>query len=235
MSFVLHMLGEALSQIFQGDPQLWSTIGRTLWLAFASTAVAAAIGVPLGVWIGMRSRGPARGVRAVAANVGLGLPPVVLGIFLGLLLLPGAPLGWLQWLVTLRGVWLAQLLLALPLIVALTAAAVAQGPASLVLQARALGASPRDQLLLTIAELRPAIIGAVLAAALAGIGEVGAVIIIGGNVEGHTNTLASTVVLDLSAGDAAGATAHALVLCVLVGALTWGVSRAQRAARVVPR
>lgn len=233
MNFVLEMLRQAVERILDFDPRLWATIGRTLWLAFASTVAAALVAVPLGGWIGMRSRGPVGGPRAVAANIGLGLPPVVLGIFLGLLLLPGAPLGWLNWLVTLRGVWLAQLLLAIPLIVALTAGAAAQGPAQLVVQARALGASPRAQLGLLIAELQPAILAALLAAALAGIGEVGAVIIVGGNVPGHTNTLASTVVLDLSAGDVAGAVAHAIMLGMLVAVLTWALGRAQRAAREV--
>ncbi|MBO9532948.1 MAG: ABC transporter permease [Solirubrobacteraceae bacterium] len=230
MSFVLHMLGEALDRIASGDAELLATLGRTLWLAAASAFVAALVGIPLGARAGLRAHGPVGGFRAVAANIGLGLPPVVLGIILGLLLLPGAPLGGLRWLTTMNGIWLAQVLLAAPLVAALTAAAVAQGPANLVLQARALGASPRDRLLLLLGEIRPALLAAVLAAALLGIGEVGAVIIIGGNVAGHTNTLASTVVLDLAASDTAGATAHALLLLGLVGILTWMHGRARRAA-----
>lgn len=231
MRFVVHEFGEALHLLFEGDPSLWATVLRTVWLTIASTAVAGLIGVPLGAWIGMRSRGAAGGLRALGANVGLGLPPVVVGIVLGLLLAPGGLLGRLQWLVTLEGIWLAQVVLAAPLIAALTAAAAAQGPVAVVQQARALGADQRAQLALLLAELRPAILGALLAAALVGLGEVGAVIIIGGNVDGHTNTLASSVVLDLNASNPARAIADALVLGALIGALTWGAGRAQRAAR----
>ncbi|MEH3053486.1 MAG: ABC transporter permease [Patulibacter minatonensis] len=230
MSFVLHVLGEALRLIVAFDPALWATVARTLLLALASTAAAGAIGIPLGAWIGLRARrGPGGLLRAIGANVGLGLPPVVLGIFLGLLLLPGAPLGWLQWLDTIQGVWLAQVLLAAPLVTALTVAAVAQGPAALLDQAQALGAGRRDRLALLLAEVRPALLAALLAAALAGIGEVGAVIIIGGNISGQTNTLASTIVLELSAGETEAATASTLLLCLLVALLTWGLGRARRA------
>ncbi|MFT4036236.1 MAG: ABC transporter permease [Patulibacter sp.] len=228
MSFVIHLLGEALREIATFDGALWATVARTLWLAVASTAAAGVLAVPLGSWLGLRAaeRRSGRCVLTVA-NIGFGLPPVVLGILLGLVLLPGAPLGSLGWLATLRGVWLAQVVLAVPLIVALTATA-AQQPAPLIAQARALGAPAGARLILLAAELRPAIAGALLAAMLAGVGEVGAVIIVGGNVAGHTTTLASTIVLDLGAGDPVGATAHALLLAMLVAALTLAVRRVQR-------
>ena len=152
----------------------------------------------------------------VAANAGLGLPPVVLGVFLALILLPSSLLGPLEWTSTLQGVILAQTLLALPIVVALTAAAVAQLPAGLLDQARAYGASGARRALLALREARVGVMAAAIAALGSALAEVGAVVIVGGNLRGQTDTLASAVLLDLSAGDPVGATAHVLVLVGLV-------------------
>lgn len=215
MSFLLEMIGQALDRIGDGDTILVATIGRTLVLAFASTAIALAIGVPLALWLtdrGTRSR------RAglIVANAGLGLPPVVLGVYLALLLLPASPLGPLEWSYTLQAMVLAQTLLALPIVVALTAAALRALPAGLLVQARAFGASRFAVSVLALREARVGLVAAIITALGSAIAEVGAVVIVGGNSRGQTNTLASTVLLDLAAGDAAGATANVIVLVCMM-------------------
>lgn len=223
MEFVFVMVRQALERIFSGDIEVWSTTWRTLRLALESTALALALGLPVGVWLGERST-RVRRAGVLLANAGLGLPPVVLGVFLGIAFLPASPLGPLQLSYTLTAAVIAQALLALPIVVALTAAAMATLPTGLLEQARAFGAPWRQRFLLALREARVAVMAAVMAALLSALAEVGAVVIVGGNIRGQTNTLASTVLLDLSAADPAGATAVVLVLLALVlvvgGALT---------------
>lgn len=215
MSFLIEIVSQALDRIGDGDTVLLSTIGRTLVLAVVSTTIALAVGVPLALWLtdrGTRSR------RAglIVANAGLGLPPVVLGVYLALVLLPASPLGPLDWSDTLQAMVLAQTLLALPIVVALTAAALRALPSGLLLQASAFGASRTAVSVLALREARVGLVAAVITALGSALAEVGAVVIVGGNSRGQTNTLASTVLLDLSAGDPAGATANVLVLVGLM-------------------
>jgi tungstate transport system permease protein len=219
MHFVFEMLAQALNRIFGGDdPALLATTWRTLELAFVSTAIALAIGLPLGLLLAdARSRG--RRAALVLANAGLGLPPVVLGVYLALLLLPGSLFGRLEWSYTLQAMVVAQTLLALPLVAALTAAAVHALPAGLLDQARAYGARRTQLAALALREARVGVMAAVIAALGSAVAEVGAVVIVGGNMRGQTNTLASTVLLDLAAGDPPGAIANVLVLLTLVLAL----------------
>jgi tungstate transport system permease protein len=215
VSFVLQMIGQAIDRIASGDVAVWSTVWRTLRLALESTALALALGLPLGVWLGeARTRG--RRIGIVLANAGLGLPPVVLGVFLALALYPSSPLGPLELTNTLTAAILAQMLLALPIVIALTAAAVAGLPAGLLDQARAFGASRARRYALALREARVGVTAAAIAALLSALAEVGAVVIVGGNLRGKTNTLASTVLLDLSANDPASATANVLILLALV-------------------
>lgn len=218
MRFLIEMLSQALDRIGSGDAELLATTWRTLRLALVSTALALAAGLPLGLLLAdARTRGRRAGL--VVANAGLGLPPVVLGVYLALLLLPGNLLGGLAWTNTLQAVVLAQTLLALPLVTALTAAAVHALPVGLLDQARAYGASQARVAVLALREARVGVIAAVIAALGSAVAEVGAIVIVGGNVRGQTNTLASTVLLDLAAGDPAGATADVIVLLAVVLAL----------------
>ena len=231
MEFVANMIGQALARIAEGDVAVWSTAWRTIRLALESTTFALLLGVPLGFWLAEARTRPRR-AGTVLANAGLGLPPVVLGVFLALLLLPSSPLGPLRWTSTLPAVILAQTLLSLPIVVALTAAAVAQLPPGLLDQARAYGAPGPRRALLAVREARVGVLAAVMAAFGSALAEVGAVVIVGGNIRGQTDTLASAVLLDLSAGDPAGATAHVLVLVGLV--LTVGAALTVLQQRLAP-
>jgi tungstate transport system permease protein len=231
MEFVFVMLRHGLERIFSGDAMVFATVWRTLRLAVESTALAMVVGLPLGLWLGEAGT-RVRRVGVIVANAGLGLPPVVLGVYLALAFYPASPLGRFQLLNTLTAVIIAQALLALPIVVALTSSAVSGLPRGLLDQARAFGA-PRWQVgLLALREARVGVLAALIAALLSALAEVGAVVIVGGNLRGQTNTLASTVLLDLSAADAAGATANVLVLLTLVllvgGALTLVQQRAAR-------
>ncbi|MEA2217603.1 MAG: tungstate transport system permease protein [Solirubrobacteraceae bacterium] len=223
------MLRQAVVRIASGDADLLAITWRTLRLALESTTIAVVVGLPLAYLIGSATT-RARRIALVLANAGLGLPPVALGVYLALLLITPSPLGRLNWTYTVSAIVLAQALLAFPVIVALTASAIRSLPGGLLDQARAFGASRTQVAVLALREARVGVMAAVIVAFGSAIAEVGAVVIVGGNIRDHTNTLASTVLLDLSAGNAAAATADVLVLLVLVFALGALLTRIQQRA-----
>jgi tungstate transport system permease protein len=227
MEFLFQMVAQGFDRIVDGDAQVLGALGRTLLLAIVSTCLAVLAGLPLGVLLA-DPRTRARRVGLTIANAGLGLPPVVLGVWLALALLPGSILGGLAWPNTLQAVVLAQTLLAFPIVVALTAAALARVPPGLTDQARAYGASRIQVALLGMREARVGITAMVITALGSAVAEVGAVVIVGGNDRGQTDTLASAVLLDIGAGDPARATAHALVLLAVVLVLATALTVVQR-------
>ncbi|MDO8211690.1 ABC transporter permease [Conexibacter sp. CPCC 206217] len=183
MEQLLDGLRQALELIFSGDRQLLETTLRTLRVGFESTLLAALVGLPLGLLLGLRSfRG--RGVLAWAFNAALRTPPVALGLILWLLLWPdsrwgGGPLGGLGWIYSMQAIILAQTLLALPIVVALTATAVQSVPGTLLEQARAFGASPWRRAALALREARVGVIAALLTALGTAMGAVGAILVVG--------------------------------------------------------
>ena len=231
MSFVAHTVAQAFGHIGSHSSDLAATSLRTVLLAIASTLTAALVGLPLGCALGAGA-GRSRGFARIASNAGLGLPPVVLGVFVALALLPKAILGGLGWSNTVDAIVLAQTLLALPIVVALTAAAVTDLPVGMLDQARAFGARRLRVMVFALSEARAGVAIAVFATFGSALAEVGAVIIVGGNIRGETNTLASTVILDLAAGDAAAATANLIILLGLTLAAGLAFTLAQRDKRV---
>jgi tungstate transport system permease protein len=156
---------------------------RTLRVGFESTAIAAVAGIPAGVALGLgRFRG--RGAALATFNAGLRVPPVALGLLLWLFMWPssqwgGGPLGGLGWIYTLNAVILAQALLVLPVIVALTAAAVQGVPSGLLDQARAFGAGRTAVAGLALREARIGVLAALIAALGTAMAAVGAMLIVG--------------------------------------------------------
>jgi tungstate transport system permease protein len=215
VNFILEGLREAWDLIIHGNPYLWNLVWVTLKVAAVSTVVALVIGLPIGLTLGLgRFRG--RGVLMVFANAGLGLPPVIVGLVLALLMFPEAPLGRFHLLFTLRGVYLAQTCLALPVIVALSAAAVASVSPGLLAQARAYGASRLQLAGLALREARIGILAATIAAVGSALSEVGAVVLVGGNILGVDQTLASAALDQISAGNFSLAMAIGILLLGLV-------------------
>jgi tungstate transport system permease protein len=146
----------------------------------------------------------------------MGLPPVIVGLVVALLLFRGAPLGGLNLLYTLDGVILAQAVLAFPIVAALTASAVQSLPDGLIEQARAFGASRTAVAALALREARVGVLAATIAAAGSAFAEVGAVVLVGGNIEGQTQTLASAVLVRVSAGEYGTAIALGILLLGIV-------------------
>jgi tungstate transport system permease protein len=189
-------------------------IGGITWLSVrvsaAAVLVAAILGVPIGAWAGLGRRKAA--AVALLARTGMALPPVVVGLALYLILSRSGPLGTLGWLFTPQAMVLAQALLAFPFVVGVTLASVQAVPPELVLQIRSLGASPRQARRAVLREARGGIALAVAAALGRSLSEVGAVLIVGGNVEGHTRVLTTAIVLETGKGRFAAALALGGVL-----------------------
>jgi len=227
MEFIWNGIWQAADLLAHGDHDILVVVGTTLRLALCSTLLALALGLPAGLALGLgRFRG--RRVGLAFANAGMGLPPVVVGLVVALLLFRGAPLGGLNLLYTLDGVILAQTLLALPLVAALTAAAVQALPAGLLEQARAFGASRTQVAVLALREARVGVLAATIAAMGSAFAEVGAVVLVGGNIEDETQTLASAVLVRVSAGDYGRAIALGTILLGLIMILAASLTVAQQ-------
>ncbi len=215
MQLIWDEIRKAVPMIFHGNPTLFSIISFTLQVALVATAVATLIGVPIGLAIGLgRFRG--RQVLRVIANLSLAIPPVLVGVFLFVLFLPQAPLGSLQLIWTKRVVFIAQTILALPFVVALTAAAVQALPPGLLDQARLLGAGRRQLWTLALREARIGVMAAIIAALGTSLSEVAAVAILGGNIYGYDQTLASATLYEVNGGYYTDAVAIAIVLIALI-------------------
>ena len=168
------------------------------------------------------------------ANASLALPPVLVGAFLFLLFLPQAPLGSLQLIRTRRAVFIAQTILALPYVVALTAAAIQGLPPGLLAQARLLGAGRRQLWALALREARIGVMAAVIAALGTSLSEVAAIVIVGGNIYGYDQTLASATLYEVNGAFYADAVAIAIVLIALILILMCGLGIAPAPGRRDP-
>lgn len=245
MQFLLEQIREAW-RLLRYDPQLHPLIGRTLHLALEATGIALVLGVLPAYLIGTRRTRASRWAL-VLANAGLGLPPVAVGILL-IPLLPGQTPWGGDWYGTMSGMIYAQTLLALPIIIALSATAIRGLPDGLLDQARVCGASGWRLGLLAFREAKIGVLTAVIFALGSAIAEVGAVTVVGGNNINQTTTLSSEILNDFQGHGYTGRSAlggltegleHAMVvlamLLVLAAILTtvqqWGKLKQRRARR----
>jgi tungstate transport system permease protein len=216
-------LRDAVPLVFHGNPYMGSELWFTVQVALIATALATVIGLPIATAIGLgRFRG--RSLLQWIANAGIALPPVLAGLFLFLLFVPEGPLGSLRLDATRRSVFIAQTLLAIPYVVALGAAAIQSLPPGLIAQARALGAGRLALATLAVREARFGIAAAIIAAMGTTLAEVGAIVVIGGNIYGYDQTLASAALFDANAARYTEAFACGIVLLGLTMILLGGAS-----------
>jgi tungstate transport system permease protein len=195
------------------DP-IHEVLSRSALVSVSATLIALAIGIPLGTLLAL-ARVPGRRLLAALVNTGMAIPTVVVGLVVALLLWRSGPLGSLELIYTLRGMVIAQVLIATPLITGITMAALQSLPAELPEQLRALGANRRQMVTRLWLEARLPL----LAAAMAGFGhavsEVGAATIVGGNIHGQTQVMTTSIVEHAGRGDFGGAIAYGAVLLAL--------------------
>ena len=212
-------LGDGLLGAFvllvTGDSETWSVIRQSLLISLSATVPSVLVGVPIGMWMALT---PFRGRTALltACNVGYGLPPVVVGLILSILLLRHGPLGFLNLRFTPAAMVIAQFILSCPIMINLTVAAVQQLNPKLGLQMQALGASQWQRLWLFARETRLPLLAAYMAAFGSIISEVGASVMVGGNLPGSTRVLTTAIVMETGMGHYDRALAYGMILLLLV-------------------
>ena len=217
----------ALQLLTQFDPVLWSIVGRSLWVSMLATAMACSLGVVLGAWLGV-ARFAGRDVCLTVLNTLLALPSVVVGLLIYLLLSRTGPLGHLGWLFSLKAMVLAQAVLVLPVVTALTRQCVEDAERNHGEQLQSLGAKPWLRSVLLAWDERYALLTVLIAAFGRAISEVGAVMVVGGNIEGFTRVMTTAIALETSKGDLPLALALGLVLMGVVLLLNVCISALRR-------
>ncbi len=217
----------ALQLLTQLDPVLWSIVGRSLWVSVLATAVACSLGVILGAWLGV-ARFVGRDGLLTVLNTLLALPSVVVGLLVYLLLSRTGPLGYLGWLFSLKAMVLAQTVLVLPVVTALTRQCVEDAERSHGEQLQSLGAQPWLRSVLLAWDERYALLTVFIAAFGRAISEVGAVMVVGGNIEGFTRVMTTSIALETSKGDLPLALALGFVLMSVVLLLNVCISALRR-------
>jgi tungstate transport system permease protein len=206
----------------------------SLRLSGAATLLSLVVGLPLGTVLAL-VRFPGRGLVVSLVNTGMGLPPVVVGLFISILLWRSGPLGFLELLYTPTAIVLAQFVIAVPIVTGLTLAAVQQIPERFRLQMLALGASRVQLVWVLIREARLPMLAALMAGFGAVISEVGASLMVGGNIRGQTRVLTTATVLETGKGNFDVAIALSVILLgvtfLVNWALTWIQQRRDRQAQ----
>jgi tungstate transport system permease protein len=215
VSLLLHSLGEALQLILALDRELLITIETTLRVSIVSTAIAAVIALPLAFLVARRDF---RGKRLVLSLLrsALAVPTVLVGLLVYAFIARNAPLGGLHLLFTRTAIVIGQVLLIVPLIMALAHAALQRRVGLIYEEARLLGASPLAASWKTMLETRLGIVTALAAGFGRVISEVGISLILGGNIRGFTRTITTAITLETSQGNFAHAFALGIVLLILV-------------------
>lgn len=222
MHTLIEALQEAMKLLLAFDPRLLGTVSLTLRITLTALTLSTLIGLPVGAALGLAGKLPARSLLMAALYTGMGLPPVVVGLFVFVLLSRSGPLGELSWLFTPTAMIFAQTIIALPLIIGLTMTAVGNVHPELRPQLRALGANRLQTVMTVLAENRLGLVAAIAAAYGRIVAEVGAVMLVGGNIEMKTRVLTTAIVLETRKG----AFALALALGLILLAMTFAANSA---------
>ena len=218
MSTVPAALAQAWQLLISLDPRLGEIVALSLRVSLTAVAVAAAVGLPLGALIAV-SRFPARRTTIVLLNALMGLPPVVVGLIVYLLLSRAGPLGALGLLFTPAAMVIAQAILITPIIAALSRQVVEDAWLEYREQLRSLGETRLGAVTTLLWDLRFSLVTIVLAGFGRAAAEVGAVIIVGGNIDGVTRVMTTAIALETSKGDLPLALGLGIILVSIVVAL----------------
>lgn len=214
MDDLLRGATEALALLLSGDAELYAIILRTLTISGGATLVAMLVGVPLGYALA-RGRFRGRTLLLGAVNTGMGIPPVVVGLVVWLLLTRSGPLGGLELVYTRQAMLIAQVLIATPLVIGFTAASIQSLPPQLPDLLSSLGAGRLRRVWILCQEARLGFLAAVMAAFGAIVSEVGASMAVGGNLRGSTRVLTTAIVTETGRGNLPVALALGLMLLAL--------------------
>lgn len=214
MNFILEGFRKGIILLLALNSEVLAVLKLSLYISMLATFIAVCIGVPLGSIIAIK-KFPLKKIVIALINTGMGLPPVVVGLFVVLFLSRNGPLGFLQWLYTPKGMILAQVIIAAPIITGLSLAAVQSVDPRFYQQILSLGATTRQSICVIVGEIRLAILAAVIAGFGSIISEVGAVMMVGGNIKGQTRVLTTATVLETNMGNFDVAIALGLILLTM--------------------
>ena len=231
MELIWDGLVRAVGLMWSGDPEVLGITWLSLKLSATATLLSLVVGIPLGTLLAL-IRFPGRRLAIALVNTGMGLPPVVVGLFISILLWRSGPLGALELLYTPSAIVLAQFVIAAPLVIGLTLAAVQQIPERFRLQMQALGASRGQLLWVLVREARLGLLAALMAGFGAVISEVGASLMVGGNIRGQTRVLTTATVLETGKGNFDVAIALSVILLGLTFLVNWVLTALQQGRRV---
>lgn len=219
MDLVWQGIIKAFYLLMQGDPEVLKITVLTLKVSGSATAVSVIIGVPLGIFLAL-SAFPGRNLTVSLVNLGMGLPPVVVGLWVSLFLWRSGPLGFLQLQYTPAAMVMAQAIIASPIVTGFTIAAVGQLNPKIRLQILALGASRLQLIWMMVREARIGLLAAVMAGFGGVVSEVGASMMVGGNIYGYTRVLTTATVMEVSRGNFDVAISLSVILLLLAYGVT---------------
>ena len=225
-------LTEAIRLIFTLDAEVFAIAFLSLTVSGTATLISLLIGVSVGSFLAL-NRFPGRNIALAFVNTGMGLPPVVVGLFVAVMLWRSGPFGELHLIYTPAAMVIAQTIIATPIITGFTAAALQSLDPRLRLQILSLGASRLQMLWLLLKEARLPLLAAVMAAFGAVISEVGASIMVGGNIKDETRVLTTAMVLETSRGRFELAMALGIILLALMVVVNLVLTRVQQGRRTI--
>ena len=230
MELIVEGFKQAFFLIFTLDREVIGITLLSLKVSGSATLISMAVGIFVGTTVAL-SRFPGRQLVVSLINTGMGLPPVVVGLFVTIFLWRNGPLGWLDILYTPTAIILAQTVIAAPIVTGITLAAIQNLPANLRLQILALGATRFQMLWLLVKEARLPLLAAVMAGFGGVISEVGASIMVGGNIKGYSRVLTTATVMETGRGNFEIAIALSVILMLLsffVNALLTRIQQRER-------
>jgi tungstate transport system permease protein len=208
-------------------PEILQITLLSLEVAALSTLISLVIGLPLGTWLAL-GKFSGRSCFMSIVNTGMGLPPVVVGLFVALMLWRSGPLGDLQLIYTPAAIVIAQVVISLPVVTGLTAASLQALDPRLRFQLLGLGASTTQMVLMLWREARLPLLAALMAAFGAVISEVGASMMVGGNIRGQTRVLTTAIVLETGKGNFNSAISLGLLLLAITFLVNWALTVIQQ-------
>lgn len=214
MDLILEGIKKSFWLLITFDPEVMGITLLTLRVSGTATLLSLLIGVSMGTIIGL-SRFPGKRFVVSLVNTGMGLPPVVVGLFVTIFLWRNGPFGFLGILYTPTAMIIAQAVIATPIIMGITVAAIQQLPQKLRLQILALGATHLQMVWILVKEAKLPLLAAVMAGFGGVISEVGASIMVGGNIKGYSRVLTTATVMETSRGNFEVAIALGLLLLML--------------------
>ncbi|PLR85268.1 ABC transporter permease [Bacillus sp. V33-4] len=219
MELLLDGLKRAFEMLLSGDTEIIEIAWLTLKSSLTAVLISTVIGIPAGVCLGLLSF-PGKKFLLVFVNIGMGLPPVVAGLWITILLWRSGPFGDYALLFTPAAIVIAQVVVSLPLIVGLTSSAFQQIDDKMLLQIKGLGATKLQMLFILLKETKIGILAAVMAGFGRVIAEVGAAMMVGGNIRGETRILTTSIVMEVSKGNFDIALALSFILMFLAFMVT---------------